>query len=125
MILLVSALLNTPAHCLTVNNSTAQNEEPTQSNKQTITPSQPPPHIEQLEPYTPPSNLNILECFERLDNSDQVVYVCGKHPDMIPILMYAESLGKQTCESAFKDHLWNCSGFSILREPNVTKGGML
>ena len=126
MILLVSTLLHSPTHSLAVNNTATQKEEPTQSNKQAInTPSQQPPHIEQLEPYTPPSNLNILECYERLDTSDQVVYICGKHPDMIPILMYAERLGRQTCESAFKDELWNCSGFSILNEPNITKRGML
>lgn len=78
-----------------------------------------------VESYIPPSKLSIKECEEHLDTPEQVHYLCGEHPDMIPILMYAESLGKRVCESAFKNEFWNCSDFSILREPNVTKGGML
>lgn len=70
-----------------------------------------------------PFRLNPNDCLEMFDTVNQVVYVCGNHPDLYPILMYAEQMAKIECEKQFKDELWNCSGYSLLKEPNVTRGG--
>ena len=73
--------------------------------------------------YTPPDAFNYLDCRNRMDNGKQTSYICLDNPDMLPILLYAERLGKETCEKTFQNNLWNCSGFSLLKEPKVTQKG--
>lgn len=75
--------------------------------------------------YSPtPPIFNFKECRSSMDTSEQVIYICVNNPGLFPILKYAESLAKRLCEDEFKNDLWNCSGFSILREPMLSKSGM-
>ena len=69
------------------------------------------------------SGLNYTECMELFDTPQQARYVCSNHPDLLPALKLAEVEGRKECERAFKDATWNCSGFSILKAPNVTRRG--
>ena len=73
--------------------------------------------------YTSPGSFNYLDCRRRMDNGKQTSYICHDNPDMLPLLLYAERLGKETCEETFQNNLWNCSGFSLLKEPKVTQRG--
>ena len=67
------------------------------------------------------SNQN--DCFDLFETYDQGVYVCHEHPDLIPALHIAESMGRVQCQRAFEGERWNCSGFSILKSPNITSRG--
>lgn len=49
--------------------------------------------------------------------------MCSSHPDLVPALEMAENVGRRECESSFKAERWNCSGFSILKAPNITNKG--
>lgn len=74
--------------------------------------------------YSPtPQAFNIADCVTSFDSSNQIRYICVANPGLFPILKYAEQLGKKTCEEDFQNEHWNCSGFSLLRQPNITKGG--
>ena len=75
-----------------------------------------------LPPPTP-GPFNPRECSSVFDNIHQVIYVCAEHPELYPILKYAERLAQEECENSFQDELWNCSNFSLLKEPNITSGG--
>ena len=57
---------------------------------------------------------------ELFDTPEQGRYVCSDHSDLVPALQLAERVGREECERAFKDAAWNCSGFSLLKAPNVT-----
>ena len=63
------------------------------------------------------------ECLGLFDTHAQGVYVCYSHRDLVPALQIAEELGRRECQEAFKMERWNCSNFSILKAPNVTKSG--
>ena len=71
----------------------------------------------------PPFNPH--ECRAAFDTSDQWIFVCGKHPDLYPILKFAEQVAKEECERTFSDQKWKCNGFSLLRAPNITKEGIV
>ena len=74
--------------------------------------------------YSPqPPDFELGECTSSFDSVDQMLYICIEHQELFPILKYAEKLAKKTCEECFQNELWNCSGFSLLRQPNITKGG--
>lgn len=66
--------------------------------------------------------LSYHECVESrlFDTAAQGRYVCSTHSDLVPALQLAERVGREECEKAFKDDAWNCSGFSVLKAPNVT-----
>ena len=66
------------------------------------------------------SALSYHECVELFDTPAQGRYVCSTHSDLVPALQLAEREGRKECERAFKDAAWNCSGFSLLKAPNVT-----
>lgn len=72
---------------------------------------------------SPPLVFDLLECKNDFDTIDQAIFVCIKHPQLYHVLKYAEALAKARCEEDFQHELWNCSGFSLLREPNITRGG--
>jgi hypothetical protein len=59
-------------------------------------------------------------CLQLFDTYSQGVYVCQHHSDLIVALQIAEELGREECQRAFERDIWNCSGFSILKAPNVT-----
>jgi hypothetical protein len=71
-----------------------------------------------------PQTFNIIDCYRSFDSPDQRNYICLEHEELFAILRYAERIGTTTCEENFQHEHWNCSGFSLLRQPNVTKGGM-
>ena len=71
-----------------------------------------------------PPGFNYRECREAFDNHHQWRYVCHSHPDLYPVLKFAEQIAKSECEKAFKNEKWNCSGFSILKAPKITQQGM-
>lgn len=56
------------------------------------------------------------------DTLDQVQYICREHPDMVPLLLYAESMAKDECEKQFENEIWNCSDFSLLKTPKINRG---
>ena len=62
-------------------------------------------------------------CLQLFDTYSQGVYVCQHHSDLIVALQIAEELGREECQRAFERDIWNCSGFSILKAPNVTSLG--
>lgn len=75
--------------------------------------------------YSPtPPDFDFMECKNSMDTLDQVIYICIQNRPLFYILQYAESLAKRKCEEEFSDNLWNCSGFSILKEPKLSKNGM-
>jgi hypothetical protein len=59
-------------------------------------------------------------CLGLFESYDQGVYVCRSHPDLVVALQIAEEMGRVECQRAFAGERWNCSGFSLLRAPNVT-----
>lgn len=67
----------------------------------------------------PPFNPH--ECRVAFDTTDQWTFVCGRHPDLYPILRFAEQVAREECEQAFSNQKWKCDGFSLLRAPNITK----
>ena len=62
-------------------------------------------------------------CLQLFDTYQQGVYVCQEHPDLVVALQIAEEMGREECQRAFEEERWNCSGFSILKAPNVTSMG--
>ncbi len=82
-------------------------------------------NTEVFEPsvYIAPKSLNFGDCYSRMDTGRQAAYICGGNQELLPLLLYAEQEGKEICEKTFQNELWNCTGFSILKEPRVTKGG--
>lgn len=62
-------------------------------------------------------------CRTIFDTSQQISYVCGRHRDLFPVLLMAERRAKLECERQFKNEFWNCSGFSLLKAPNISKSG--
>ena len=60
---------------------------------------------------------------ELFDTYNQGVYVCRSHPDLVTALQIAEAMGRDECQRAFERERWNCSGFSILKAPNITNRG--
>lgn len=77
-----------------------------------------------LDPNASAPVLNIRECLNMFDTNHQALYICRHHPDMVPLLQYAESIAKDECEKQFKNELWNCSEFSLLKTPKINDGGM-
>ena len=76
--------------------------------------------------YSPkPPVFNRIDCKRSFDSSAHKKFICFQRPDLFPILTYAEQVAKKTCEEDFKNELWNCSNFSLLKEPLITKGGEL
>ena len=76
--------------------------------------------------YSPkPPAFNLRDCKTSFDSIEQKKYICLDRPDLFPILRYAEQVAKKTCEEDFRHELWNCSGFSLLKQPAITKGGEL
>ena len=74
--------------------------------------------------YTPtPPTFNYPECRNSMDTNEQIIYICRENPELFYILKFAEHLAKRMCENEFKHELWNCSGFSILQEPKLTRSG--
>ncbi len=74
--------------------------------------------------YSPkPPVFNIIDCKRSFDSYDQRLFICVKRPDLFPILTYAEQVAKKACEDDFRHELWNCSNFSLLKQPKITKGG--
>ena len=59
-----------------------------------------------------------LDLFETYSQGQ---YVCSSHPDLVSALQTAEEMGRAECERAFEWERWNCSSFSILKTPNITK----
>lgn len=62
-------------------------------------------------------------CRTIFDTSHQISYVCGRHRDLFPVLLMAERKAKLECERQFKNEFWNCSGFSLLKAPNISRSG--
>jgi hypothetical protein len=77
-----------------------------------------------LDPDAGAPILNVRKCIDMFDTVDQAVYICRDHPDMVPLLQYAESIAKDECEKQFENDLWNCSEFSLLKTPKINDGGM-
>ena len=77
-----------------------------------------------LDPDAGPPVLNVRKCINMFDTLDQALYICRDHPDMVPLLQYAESIAKDECEKQFENELWNCSEFSLLKTPKINDGGM-
>lgn len=69
-----------------------------------------------------PPPFNARECIAMFDTLDQVYYICREHTDMLPLLLYAESMAKDECEKQFQNEIWNCSDFSLLKTPKINKG---
>lgn len=69
--------------------------------------------------------LSNQECMRLFDTHEQGRYVCSSHPDLVPALEMAENVGRRECETSFQNERWNCSGFSILKAPNITNKGTL
>ena len=63
------------------------------------------------------------DCLQLFDTPSQGVYVCREHIDLVVALQIAEEMGREECERAFQQERWNCSNFSILKAPNITKMG--
>ena len=63
------------------------------------------------------------ECLGLFDVYDQGIYVCRDHPDLVAALRFAEIVAREECQEAFQTERWNCSSFSILKAPNITKKG--
>ena len=76
-----------------------------------------------LDPTGGPPVLNVRECINMFDTLEQALYICRDHPDMVPLLQYAESIAKDECAKQFQNELWNCSEFSLLKTPKINKGG--
>lgn len=77
-------------------------------------------------PYSPkPPAFNLIDCKNSFDSVAQKIYICAGHPELFPILKYAEEVAKKACELDFQHELWNCSGFSLLRQPNISKAGIV
>ena len=69
------------------------------------------------------STTSVENCLQLFDTPSQGVYVCREHIDLVVALQIAEEMGREECERAFQQERWNCSDFSILKAPNVTKMG--
>lgn len=78
-----------------------------------------------MDPEAGPPPFNARECIAMFDTLDQVQFICRDHPDMVPLLLYAERMAKDECERQFQNELWNCSEFSLLKMPKITKGRKL
>ena len=65
------------------------------------------------------------DCERLFDTPSQRAYVCLEHPDLVTALQIAEKVGRRECQSSFQSERWNCSGFSILKAPNITSMGKL
>lgn len=75
--------------------------------------------------YSPkPPTFSRDDCLRSFDTSNQKRYICREHQDLFPILKYAEQVAKKRCEDDFSSEVWNCSGFSLLRQPSLTSGGL-
>ena len=73
---------------------------------------------------TPTLTINRRECFAtEFDSKDQRTFICRTNPKLFPILKYAEQVARKACEEDFKQERWNCSHFSLLKQPNITKTG--
>lgn len=70
------------------------------------------------------SCLTTTECLALFDTPAQGAYVCSNRSDLVPALESAEKIAREVCETAFQNELWNCSGFSILKAPNICSTGV-
>ena len=77
----------------------------------------PPTQVEEFPRFNPHM------CRTIFDTSKQISYVCGRHRDLFPVLLMAERIAKEECENRFKNEVWNCSGFSLLKQPNISRRG--
>ena len=68
-------------------------------------------------------SFSLRMCRTIFDTSQQISYVCGRHRDLFPVLLMAERRAKLECERQFKNEFWNCSGFSLLKAPNISRSG--
>ncbi len=113
LILLFNLLLLTPISCQVTNGTNVTQAESEQ--EQSV--------LKESTVYVAPKSLNFIDCYHRMDTGPQAAYICGGNQELLPLLLYAEQEGKEICEKTFQDELWNCTGFSILKEPKITKGG--
>ena len=60
------------------------------------------------------------ECSRMFNTQAQSLYVCGNHTDLVPALESAERIAREQCEKDFSKDRWNCSGFSLLKAPNIS-----
>lgn len=72
-------------------------------------------------PASEAAQLNPRECLAMFDTIAQARYVCTK-PKLVPLLQNAESLAKRECEAKFATNVWNCSEFSLLKQPKLNQG---
>ena len=63
-----------------------------------------------------------MMCVETLGASQRQL-VCIENREFYAALRYAELVARHECQRAFKDEPWNCSSFSILKEPKITREG--
>ena len=75
---------------------------------------------------TPTLSINRSACIAtEFDSKDQLLFICRNNPKLFPILKFAEQVARKACEEDFKQEKWNCSHFSLLKQPNITKTGDL
>ena len=79
-----------------------------------------------LSPVEAQSSLSLYhQCKRSFDTAAQVSFVCRTHLDLFPILKFAEVVAREECERQFSKQEWNCTGFSLLKAPNVTRQGKI
>ncbi len=72
--------------------------------------------------FSAPKSLNFADCYARVDNGRQAAYICLEKQELLPLLIFAEEEAKKICQRDFKNDHWNCTDFSILKEPKITRG---
>ena len=111
LVVLFNLLLVSPIYC---QNNSSQNS----TAKATIKPEQKAQNIT----FSAPKSLNFADCYARVDNGRQAAYICLEKQELLPLLIFAEEEAKKICERDFKNDHWNCTDFSILKEPKITRG---
>ena len=69
-----------------------------------------------------PVPFDLLECISSMENRAQYQYICFDNPKLFNLLKYAEGIARHVCEEHFAHDLWNCSHFSLLKEPKISTG---
>lgn len=70
---------------------------------------------------TPVYNAESFTCANLINSKQR--NMCFDTPGLLQALIESEKLAKENCQEQFKDERWNCSGFAMLTESNVTKYG--
>lgn len=66
---------------------------------------------------------SVVSCLRSLPNNEHRRLVCLDNREFYTALKYAEMVAHHECQRAFKNEPWNCSSFSILKEPKIVRDG--